>query len=222
MVYFEKSLPAPECLAIEKSKSSGDYKCGNVLERLEGDFKNKCYICELKKPTTINVEHFISHKGDIDLKFDWNNLFWSCAHCNNTKLAKYSNLLNCTKAVDNVETALEYKLNPFPHEMVEINVRVQGNKVDETRELLLEVYNGTTILKKLEAANLRNKLLNEIMEFQRNLQKFYDNENTPDTEEYFLNLIKKQLSISSSFTAFKRWIVRNNKVLKGDLEQYFD
>jgi len=80
MIYFEKSQPAPECLEKEKSKKSGNYKCAGVLKRLKDDFKNKCYICESKAPTTINVEHFKSHQGDSDLKFDWNNLFWSCGH----------------------------------------------------------------------------------------------------------------------------------------------
>jgi len=58
MVYFEKSQPAPACLAEEKTKTSGDYKCGDVLRRLAADFKNKCYLCEHKRPTNLNVEHF--------------------------------------------------------------------------------------------------------------------------------------------------------------------
>nr|VFJ73508.1 MAG: hypothetical protein BECKFW1821C_GA0114237_105211 [Candidatus Kentron sp. FW] len=31
MVYLEKSQPAPACLAVEKAKANGDYKCGDVL-----------------------------------------------------------------------------------------------------------------------------------------------------------------------------------------------
>ena len=84
MLYFEKSQPAPDCLEQEKLKKNGDYKCGDVLDRLKADFKNKCYICERSKPQSINVEHFRPHCGDRDLKFSWNNLFWACSHCNNT------------------------------------------------------------------------------------------------------------------------------------------
>lgn len=79
MVYLEKSQPAPDCLETEKAKAYGDYKCKNVLERIKTDFKNKCYLCEYKEPVAINVEHFRPHEGDKDLKFDWNNLFWSCS-----------------------------------------------------------------------------------------------------------------------------------------------
>ncbi len=70
MTYIEKSQPAPKCLETKKNKTNGDYKCGNVLERIKNDFNNKCYICEYKEPETINIEHFRPHKGDIHLKFD--------------------------------------------------------------------------------------------------------------------------------------------------------
>ena len=111
MLFFEKSQPAPACLKIEKKKANGDYKCGDVLPRLKKDFKNKCYICEQKEPTSINVEHFIPHKGDSELKFSWDNLFWSCAHCNNIKSDKYNNILNCTDINDDVEQNLNTFLN---------------------------------------------------------------------------------------------------------------
>lgn len=62
MIYFPKSQPAPECLEIEKSKANGDYKQPEVLERLQDDFKNKCYLCEDKDITSINVEHFKPHQ----------------------------------------------------------------------------------------------------------------------------------------------------------------
>lgn len=75
MVYIEKSQPAPKCLDKEKNKANGDYRCASVLDRIKNDFRNKCYICEYKEPVSINIEHFRPHKGDKNLKFDWNNLF---------------------------------------------------------------------------------------------------------------------------------------------------
>ncbi|HEY5125388.1 MAG TPA: HNH endonuclease, partial [Ignavibacteria bacterium] len=108
MVYLEKSQPAPDCLEIEKAKANGNYRSAEVLNRLKNDFKNKCYICEYKEPVTINVEHFRPHKGNKDLEFDWNNLFWACGHCNNIKLAKFDNILNCTDLTHNIEKKLKY------------------------------------------------------------------------------------------------------------------
>jgi hypothetical protein len=44
MIYQPKSQPAPACLEAEKAKKNGNYNCGDVLDRLKTDFKNKCYI----------------------------------------------------------------------------------------------------------------------------------------------------------------------------------
>lgn len=221
MVYFEKSQPAPSCLVIEKNKASGDYKCGEVLDRLNKDFKSKCYICEQKEPTAINVEHFVPHKGNIDLKFDWNNLFWSCGHCNNTKLGKYDNILNCTDTSHDIENKLKYEMKPFPFEQVSISALDETEKTIQTKKLLLEVYNGTTKLKKIESANLRNKILAEIIVFERLLKEYYDDNNISEDKEYYLDKIKKHLDSASGFTAFKRWIIRENEVLKSEFEKYF-
>ncbi|MBR1740781.1 MAG: HNH endonuclease [Lachnospiraceae bacterium] len=41
---------------------------------------------------------------NLNLKYDWNNLFLACAHCNNMKSAKYEPILDCSKIdVDRME-----------------------------------------------------------------------------------------------------------------------
>ncbi len=222
MVHLIKSQPAPACLETEKLKANGDCKCGNVLERIKTDFKNKCYICEYKEPESINVEHFIPHEGDKDLKFDWNNLFLSCSHCNNTKLNKYKNILNCTVEADNVDTDLKYIIKPFPFERVEIETVVDDARTKTTKNLLLVVYNGKTKLKKIEAANLRNKLLYEIRQFQQALVDYFEDTNNEEDREHYLRKIRGHLNRGSNFTAFKRCIVRENARLRDEFEQYFE
>jgi uncharacterized protein (TIGR02646 family) len=220
LLFFEKSQPAPDCLAHEKGKASGDYKCGDILPRLQADFRNKCYLCELKEPTSINVEHFRPHKGDTDLKFDWNNLYWSCVHCNNTKLAAYNNILNCTDPDECIEEKLRYKCKPFSHEDVEIEALSDTQRTQETRDLILAIFNGTTTLKKLEANNLRAKLLTEIENFQDQLIDYYKPSLDSSDKERLLRKIKSHLHDSSSFTSFKRWIVRDNDRLNQEFGQY--
>jgi len=217
MVFFEKSLPAPVCLELEKAKENGKYNCGLVLERIENDFKNKCYICEYKEPESINIEHFKPHKGDKELKFSWENLFFACAHCNSIKLASYDNILDCTKENDNVDIDLKYTFKPFPFEKVKIEALKDTEKVKTTKNLLIAVYNGTTKLKKLESANLRNSLLEEIMKFQRLLKEYFEiSEDDNDGREYFRIKIRNELGITSNFTAFKRWIIWDNEKLNDE------
>ena len=222
MVHYKRSLPAPACLETEKAKANGDYKCGNVLDRLKTDFKNKCYICEYKEPETINVEHFVPHEGNNDLKFDWNNLFWSCGHCNNTKLNSYHSILNCTVETENVDSDLKYIFKPFPFEIVEIETIVDNARTQTTKDLLMAVYNGTTKLKTIESANLRDKLLDEILDFQQALVDYFQDTNSAHDREYFLIKIRGHLSRGSSFTAFKRWIIKENERLRDEFEHYFE
>ena len=220
MLYFEKSQPAPECLATEQQKFRGDYKCGCVLERLKTDFKNKCYLCESKQPLSINVEHFKPHGGDKALKFDWNNLFWSCAHCNNTKLDKFKNLLNCTNSDDEIETKLSYLFNPFPFEQVKIKTLSTDDKTIETQQLLLAIFNGTTPLKVIESSHIRNNLTEDIRSFQKNLFKYFIETNTPKEKKKYLRRIKSHLHISSAFTSFKRQIIKDNSILLENFGAY--
>lgn len=221
MIHFEKSQPAPTCLAGEKTKANGDYKTPETLRRLEENFKNKCYICEYKSPHTINVEHFIPHQGNIDLKIEWNNLFWACGHCNNTKLANHINLLNCTNIDDKVEESLHYHINPFPKEKVEIEIKRPSPQANNTKDLLMAVYNGTTALKTIESSNLRTSLLKDIKIFQDILFDYYYTYDGIEEEKINCkSKIRVHLDSSSSFTAFKRWIIRDNPELLNDFGEY--
>ena len=88
----------------EKSKN-GSYNTPEVNAALKELFHGKCYICENKQITSYQIEHLVSHRGNVDLKYDWNNLFLACAHCNNTKLDKFEPIIDCTK--ENVEELIE-------------------------------------------------------------------------------------------------------------------
>jgi hypothetical protein len=221
MVFLEKSQPAPTCLASEKAKKNGDYKCQEVLERLQVDFKDKCYLCE-DKPMAINVEHFVPHRGDIDLKFDWDNLFWSCAHCNNTKLDNYTNILNCTKVSDYVSQILRYIFKPFPKEKVRIEALDSNPQTLETQQLLDAVYNGSTALKRIESSRLRDRLLKEIRDFQKYLCDYFEDTNTEEDRQYMLRKIRGHLHVGSCFSAFKRWIIWENEALWEEFGAYID
>lgn len=220
MLFFEKSQPAPDCLAQEKTKARGDYKCGDVLSRLQHDFKNKCYICETKAPTAINVEHFRPHKGDMDRKFDWNNLYLSCAHCNNIKGGGYEEILDPTNPNDNIELRLRCRMKPLPFEQVKIEALDADPQTIMTGELILAVFNGTTNLKSLESSNLREKLLTEIRQFQDYLCAYFATGCSEAEKDYLGRKIETHLSNASAFTSFKRWIIRDNDKLRQEFGQF--
>lgn len=210
MVNITKSQPPPICLEQEKQKRSGDYKCGCVLERLKKDFHNKCYICEEMAPSSINVEHFIPHKGDIDLMFDWKNLFYACPHCNNTKSDVYMPMLDCTNPEHPITSWLKFDLVSFPKEKIIITAQHQNKETENTRQLLLDVYNGKTKLKEIEAGNLREKLSKDLVKFQELLKDYYADDVDEQEKKILHKKIKREITPVAAFSAFKLWVVKNN------------
>jgi len=222
MIYFKKSQPAPDCLAIEFLKADGNYNCDCVLERLQKDFKNKCYLCESKIYSSVNIEHFKPHhngKYKI-LKFDWNNLFLACGHCNNIKSVKFDNILNCTDLNDTIEEKINYYFQGAPTELVKITVNSNDDKTLQTQELLLAIYNGTTQQKKLESENIRDTLAEEIANFLKYLRRHRKEYDTKEKKRY-CRKIEKHLKNTSAFTAFKRQIIKDNPQLFQEFGSYF-
>jgi hypothetical protein len=67
----------------------------------------------------------------------------------------------------------------------------------------------------MESANLRNKLLREIMDFQKYLMEYYQ-DITDEDRNACKKKIQNHLQSNSAFTAFKRWIIKNNSELRKD------
>ncbi|MCL2051777.1 MAG: HNH endonuclease [Lachnospiraceae bacterium] len=205
MVSLCKS-PLPEGTVI---KSESDYRTGEILKILTTDCHDKCYICE-DKTTSINVEHIVPHRSDPVLKFDWNNLFIACGHCNNIKHEKYDAILDPTKCEPEEHIALSIDVGD---EMID-RVKVESLKTDEdtllTAKLLDIVYNGgSTDIKEIECANLRNShLVPNIRLFKQYIKNHLEE---PDLG--YDDIIRVEIKRSSAFAAFKRKIVRDDPEL---------
>lgn len=225
MIKFNRNLNkkeiirAKEVLNEQKNKNNGDYNKSEVIEALKIVFSRKCYICENKNITSYNIEHLRPHRRiNNDLKFDWDNLFLACAHCNNIKSGGYINILDCTKIDVDELISFRKKGNFSWEEKIEIIGLNNTKEVLETVDLLNKVYNGTTSAKKLESFNIKKQLREELQNFIGYINEYSESEG--EEREDIMFLIKKELKPSSSFTAFKRWIIRDNKdKLKEFLEQ---
>lgn len=225
MINFKKITPSQivlNKLAEEKEKANGTYNLPEVVESLHNEFHDKCYICEQKGLTNINIEHFIPHRGNKELKFDYNNLYYACGHCNNTKLARYDNILNPGDQNDDVEAFLHYGM-PILHkrENVKITAAVEETeKIKNTVELLNYVYNGKTDIKDIEALNIRNDLVKELVSFTTLLREYDDDELEEDEKENLTRKIRKGLNAKSSFTAFKRQIIKDSDWFYSEFKEY--
>lgn len=193
-----------------KEKKS-QYNTENVNLALMEIFHGKCYICESKSITSIQIEHLIPHRGNEDLKYDWNNLFLACAHCNNIKSDKYDPIIDCTK--EDVESKIAFRKEGYfgtSEKFVFIPLD-DDEKTKNTVELLRDAYYGTTPQKKFEANILRKNLRENISKF-KNYVREYVEASGEDREDLEL-VIKKELGDNSEFAAFKRWLVRDSENL---------
>lgn len=208
MVKVQRSFPAPASLETESRKLSGSYCEPDVIERLKQDFHNKCYICELKDLQDTEVEHLVPHHNGRypERKFDWNNLFWSCGHCNKVKnQQKYEGgILDCCR--QDPEKAVCFRLKGD-------GVLVQAKHAEDTKavltaELVQEVFNRKNTGMRIYKSDMRLK------ELKKEMNLLYDSleciKVNPDSK-IAQRKLKALLRRESKFAAFKRNYIRENQ-----------
>ncbi len=224
MINIIRKEKEPSCLAEEKrkektgKKKNGNHRCEEVDEKLNKDFFNKCYICEEKCKANYQVEHFKPHQSkNIDLKFDWNNLFIACSYCNGKKGDRYNTnennqILDCTDDIHDVENFIKYEKENFPKLEFKIIALKDEKIVINTVNFLNEIYGNKKT--ELKTEYLKNSVARELCKLQKLIKKHSQNENVEKK-------IKRILSKRSPFTAFKRQIIKDNPDYK-EFEKYFD
>ena len=173
----------------------------DVVLLLKKDFHDKCYICGLQGLSDPGVEHLVPHKGNKELKFDWNNLFWSCRHCNTVKnQKKYEGMiLDCTK--EDPEKYLEFR---FVYGSVEVKAKEENAVSLATAELIYEVFNLRNTGIRINASQYRVKALTkEMNKCMKAIQEYRVNPSTHNK-----NKLLTLLGNESAFAAFKRAYVR--------------
>lgn len=205
MVKIDRSFPAPDSLAAEAKKACGSYLCPDVVERLEDDFHNKCYLCEMKELQDPQVEHLLPHKNGRypERKFDWNNLFWSCGHCNGVKnQQKYdAGILDCCR--QDPEEAIVFDL----HEKdIFVKERDSANGAAAlTAQLVTEIFNlRNTGMRVCNSALRLKKLQEEMNVFYAQLEAYKNNPTSRRLSRTMAALLKRE----SAFAAFKRCYIR--------------
>lgn len=213
----EKAQKAVNSLQKARTKNS-TYNTPEVNAALQEMFHGKCYICENKQITSYQIEHLYPHHQNMDLKYDWNNLFLACAHCNNIKLGKYDPILNCTE--ENIEELIAFRKKGYFGTEEELLFEILDFREEtiNTQKLLYEVYYGSTPQKKMEAKILRRVLRKELAKFKEYVREYQEAED--EEKEDMKCLLRRQLEDGSPFAAFKRWLIRDNKETYPELFSY--
>ncbi len=217
MVKVQRSFPAPASLAEEAKKANGRYDRQDVIEQLKKDFHNKCYICEMKDLQDPNVEHLLPHKNGKypERKFDWENLFWSCGHCNGIKNnSKYdAGIIDCCR--QEPEKYLHFQVEN--DDVVVSAMDLDDETCKRTALLVTETFSLKNTGMRIYKSDARLKLLQQEMNIlYRHLEKLHKN---PDSK-VLLRTICSLLRRESAFAAFKRCYVREHASEYPALQKY--
>lgn len=205
MVKIERTTAPPASLEIQKKLKYGSYSEPDVLRQLKVDFHGKCYLCELGPLSDVEVEHLRPHYGRKrkELVFDWNNLFYSCRHCNSMKKSsRYDDhILDC--CIVDPEKRLE-------HRSVDGHVHISAITEDVDTQLTAELIescfeNTNTGVREIGCQTRINDLAGTMNTLYFSLAKYQKGKKA----RYFHSL-RNQLSRGSKFAAFKRFYVRSH------------
>ncbi|MBC3806824.1 hypothetical protein H8K52_05615 [Undibacterium seohonense] len=210
MFKVKRSDVIPASLLTKRS-----YKDEDVVEALQKDFYKKCYLCEIKEPQDINIEHFVAHLGDEDLKYDWKNLYFSCGRCNNIKLHFFNNLLDCCDPTHDVFRAIKLLPPRTPGaKKVVVERQNEDARTRETEMLLERIYNSEhTVNKAITASFLRKKIYNRYIKFLQLVNRYYADDTLDDERTDALARIKVLMSDQLEFSAFIKWCVLEDEEL---------
>lgn len=187
------------------------YNDDTVTTALKKDFFTKCYICEEFTRKHYEVDHFYPQNSYPHLINDYDNLYYSCEKCNSLRPKKQNTtseneILDCC-CVD-PEQYISLRLNTKECK-VDIDKIKSDRKldylIDNTIIFLHRIYNGEGSTSN-SCEDLKEDIKDEIEGFRKKLDKY---EKTK-LKRASLKEIKKDLDISSSYSTFKRWIVRDN------------
>lgn len=194
-------------LVREKAKKSGTYNTPEVNRALWLMFAHKCYLCEQKGLSSLQIEHLVPHQNNRELMFDWNNLLLSCSHCNNIKGNRFTPILDCTKVAVDEKIAFRRRTEYLKADTLEITALDDSTETKNTVALLNEVYYGSTVQKIEEAKIIRTQLSKEMTQFEECVKEYVaaDGEDKKDLE----CSIMMKLKWNAPFAAFKRWIIRD-------------
>lgn len=209
MLKIERTPTPPASLAIESKKAYGSYTSEDVISQLKQDFNSKCYLCELKDLTDIEVEHLLPHYNRTikERVFDWNNLFYACPHCNSIKNNRIydEKVLDCCKV--DPESLLDHiyqegKVNVRPHDPA-----TQDEKVLMTADLLTNCFEksntGIRIFQCQERVNRLAETMNALYRTLEALKK-------KPTSKRYLGALKGMISREYKFAGFTRYYVRSH------------
>ena len=209
MVKINRTPIPPASLAIEKEKVNGSYTNLDVINQLKHDFNNKCYLCELKDLTDVEVEHLLPHynRKIKERVFDWDNLFYCCPHCNKVKNnRKYDEkILDCCKI--DPEKFINHIYKDGKVTITVNDISNDDDIIKSTADLLQNCFESkNTGIRTIQCYQRVKRFEETLNTLYKTLENFKNNKNSMP----YLRALRAMLSREYKFAAFTRYYVRSH------------
>lgn len=222
MFEITRSLPAPTDLSRNK------YNTTQILDVLSEICYSKCYLCENDKVQEVEVEHFLPHAKHPTLKFEWENLFYSCKRCNRIKGDNYEYILNPC----DVNHKVFRNLRLIPPSRVNDPITIENlcpsndpyyQNATTTVQLLEKCFNDvSTAARRISRRELVNSLLEELNDILVIRSKLKSKKLSNFEEEQEIQRLIKMISPNYAFSAFWRWYVLDDETLNSKMSSYIN
>lgn len=208
---------------IPGSLANNEYNTPEVVAALYEMFLGKCYLCEKANLDAPEIEHFEPHMGNAALKYDWSNLYYSCARCNSIKSHRHRDLLDCCSNEYNVVRSIKRLPPVMPDGEMQITAEIDATKVHNTVTLLHKCFNeDNTALRGITRANLAENLFEHYTKLLSYRLTIVNRASTPTEIQVAVEKIEVMLSDRYEFSAFWRWCVLEDSTLSQHLEHSLD
>ena len=214
-----RSQDVPECL------NKNQYNTKEVVDLLEPMFHGKCYLCEQDELSDPEIEHFDPHKGDLNKKYNWDNLYYSCGRCNSIKGTTHINLLDCCDKNINVFKEIKCLLPSVPDGNVTVTATSNNHEIKSknTIALLEKCYNETgTPLRGITRTVLMEDLFAHYTEYLSYRVSLRDKRTSDEEKAHAKGRLKSMLKVSFPFSVFWRWHLLSDSFLKKELKDHID
>lgn len=210
MFNVTRTYPAPESIAKKQ------YNKNDVLNKLKPMFFEKCYLCERDEIQDVEVEHFVPHQSNPALKYDWENLYYSCSRCNSIKSNTHINLLDCADRKTDIGSLICCLMPSTPDGEVKVEA-VNKTKCDKTKNtvtLLEKCYNlENTALRGISRETLMEQMWNHYTDLLLARQILRKKKSGRTAKKAAEETIEAMLDVEHPFSIFWRYYYLNDSFL---------
>lgn len=214
-----RTYPAPASLATAKAYDGDD-----VYTELRKIFFDKCYICETIDPQDVHIEHLFAHEGDVDSRYDWDNLYFACSRCNTIKSTAFNEIIDCCDPEHDAFRSIKL-LPPISPRSKTVTIAPTNNNAGtiKTAELLEKIFNSHhTVNKRISSEFLRSKVFKQYNLLLDQMNLYFGPVATPEDKAISIERMKVLIQRDMPYSAFIRWCILEDAVLAPILANLMD